>query len=79
MKEAIQQKKVAYKKMCENQSEENKARYKNIKNRTKKAIADSKRKEAEKELTKLNEKSNNIFTLVKLRKKMGKILKEVDA
>ena len=32
VKEAIQQKKVAYKKMCKNQSLENKARYKNIKN-----------------------------------------------
>ena len=30
------------------------------------------RKEAEKELTKLNEKSNNIFTLVKVIKKDGK-------
>ena len=58
--------------MCENRSEQNKARYKNIKNRTKKVIADSMRKEAEKKLTKLNEKPNNIFTLVKFTKKDGK-------
>ena len=32
MKEAIQQKIVANKKMCKNRSEENKAKYKNIKN-----------------------------------------------
>ena len=30
VKKAIQQKKVAYKEMCENQSEENKTKYKNI-------------------------------------------------
>ena len=41
MKEAIQQKKVAHKKMCKNRSEENKAKYKNIKNRTKKVVANS--------------------------------------
>ena len=34
MKEAISQKKVAYKKMCKNQSEKNKAKYKNIINYT---------------------------------------------
>ena len=48
VKEAIQQRKVAYK-MCKNQSEENKAKYKNIKNRTKKVVANSMKKEAEKE------------------------------
>ena len=58
MKEAIQQKKVAYKKMCENRPEENKAKYKNIKTRTKKVVANSMKKEAEKELTKLNKKLN---------------------
>ena len=47
VKEAIQQKKVAYKNKCENRSEENKARYKNIKNRTKKVVANSMRKEAD--------------------------------
>ena len=72
MKEAIQQKKVAYNKMCKNQSEENKAKYKNIKNRTKKVVANAMRKEAEKELTKSNKKPNNIFTLVKFMKKDGK-------
>ena len=46
VKEAIQHKKVAYK-MCKNRSEENKAKY-NIKNQTKKAVANSMRKEAEK-------------------------------
>ena len=35
-------------------------------------VANSMRKEAEKELTKLNTKPNNIFTLVKFMKKDGK-------
>ena len=48
MKEAIQQKKVGYKKICKTQSEENKVKYKKIKNRTKKAVANSMRKETEK-------------------------------
>ena len=72
MKEAIQQNKMANKKMCKNRSEENKARYKNIKNRTKNVVANSIRKEAEKNLTKLNKKQNTIFTLVKFMKKDGK-------
>ena len=58
MKEAIHQKKVAYKKICENRSENDMAGYKNIKNRTKKVVTNSMRKE-------LNEKQNNIFTQVK--------------
>ena len=68
VKEAIQQKKVAYKKMCKNRSEENKVKC-NIKYRTKKVVTNFMRKEAEKELTKLNEKPNTIFTLVKFMKK----------
>ena len=56
VKEAIQQKKAACKKMCKNRSEENKAKYKTIRNRTKKVVADSMRKEAEKVLAKLNKK-----------------------
>ena len=55
MKETIQQKKVAYKKICKSRLEENKVKYKNIKNSTKKMVANSMRKEAEKELTKLNQ------------------------
>ena len=57
VKEAIGQKKVPYKKMCINRFEENTTRYQNRKNQTKKAIADSRKKE----LTELNEKSKSIF------------------
>ena len=71
VKEAIQQKKVIYKKMCENRSEENKTRYKNIKNQTEKVVANSTRKEADR-VNILNEKPNNIFTLVQFMKKDGK-------
>ena len=39
VKKAIQQKKVAYEKRYKNRLEENKAKYKNIKNRTKKVVA----------------------------------------
>ena len=49
VKEAMQQKQVAYKEMWKNQSEKNKAKYKNIKIQTKKVIANSMRREAEKE------------------------------
>ena len=72
VKKAIQQNKVAYKKMCKNRLEENKAKYKNIKNRTKKMVANSTKKEAEKELTKLKKKPQNIFTPVKFIKPDGK-------
>ena len=56
MKEAIQQKKVICKKICENRSEENKARYRNTKNRTNKVVANSMRKESER-VNKLKKKN----------------------
>ena len=65
MKEAIQSKKVAYRNMCINRSEESKARYENIKNQTKKVITKSMRKEAKQELAKLSKTTNNVFKLVK--------------
>ena len=55
VKEAIQQKKVADKKMHKNRLEENKARY-NIKNRTKKVVANSRRKKAKK-INKIEQKT----------------------
>ena len=62
--------------MCKNPLEGNKTKYKNIKNRTKKMVANSMKKEAEEELTKLNKKPNNIFTLVKFIKSDGKDIEE---
>ena len=61
--------------MCKNRSEKNKARYKNTKNRTKKMIGNSIRKEADIVLTKLNKKPYNTFTLVKFMKNDGKDIK----
>ena len=55
--EAIQQKKVANKKMCANQSEENKARYKHVKNQAKKVMVNSMRKHAKKEFKKNEQKT----------------------
>ena len=53
LKEAIHQKKVTYKKMCKNQLEENKTRYKNTKNQMKKVVANPIKKEAEKRVNKI--------------------------
>ena len=57
VKEAIARKKV-YKELCKDRTEENKARYKTMKNRAKKAVAKAMRKEAEQELCKLSENPN---------------------
>ena len=44
-----------------------------------KIIANSMKKKAEKELTKLREKASNIFELINLLERIEKILKEKDA
>ena len=62
MKETIQQK-MAHKKMCENLSQENKA---------KKVVANSMRKEAEKELAKLNKKNKQHFCAGEIHEKRWK-------
>ena len=48
MKEAVQRKKVASKKICKTRSEENKAKYRYIKNPTKKVVTYSMRKKLKK-------------------------------
>ena len=65
--------------LVEYSSEEEKAKSRNMKNLAKKVVVDFIGKEAEKELTKLNQKPNNIFRLVTFVKKMEKIMKEEDA
>ena len=47
MKEAIARKKEAHKVLCKNRTEENKARYKNMKNRANKVVAKAMKEEAE--------------------------------
>ena len=61
MKEAKQQKKVAHKKISKNRLEENKTKYKYIKNRTKKVVANSMRKEMEKRVNKIEQKTKLHF------------------
>ena len=72
VKEAIARKKDALKEMRKNDTEENKARYKNMKNRAKKVVARAMRGEAEKRLSELSENPNKVFKLVKKMKKDGK-------
>ena len=72
VKEAIARKKEVYKELCKDRTEENKARYKTMKNRAKKAVAKAMRKEAEQELCKLSENPNEVFKFVKSMKKDGR-------
>ena len=54
-----------------NRLEKNKARYKNIKNRTNKEVTNPMRKKAQK-MNKSEPKTNHIFKLMKFMKKDGK-------
>ena len=47
MMEAVSRKKEAHKAMCQNSTEENKRRYKIMKNKAKKAVSKAKREKAE--------------------------------
>ena len=58
MKEAIARKKDAYKEMCKSGTETNKARYKNVKNRTKKVVAKAMKEAVKWELRELSEHPN---------------------
>ena len=62
VKEAIPQKKVAYKKMCENQTEKNKVKYNIL---AKKVVANSMRKVAER-VNQIEPKTNNFLQMGKL-------------
>ena len=72
VKEAVARKRAAYKELCKNSSDENKTRYKTMKNQTKKVVARAMRRETEKQLKGLEEKPNGVFKLVKCMKKDGK-------
>ena len=76
MKEAVARKRAAYKELCKNSSDENKTRYKTMKNQTKKVVARAMRRETEKQLKGLEEKPNGVFKLVKCMKKDGKDVDE---
>ena len=68
----IARKKDVHKEMCKSGTEENKARYKNMKNRVKKVVAKAMKEAAEQELRELSEHPNKVFKLVKSMKKNGK-------
>ena len=64
LKEAIARKKDVHKEMCKSGTEANKARYKNMKNRTKKVVAKAMKDAAEQQLKELSEHPNKVFKLV---------------
>ena len=79
MKEAIARKKDAHKEMCISETEANKARYKNMKNRAKKVVSKAMKEAVKRELRELSKHPNKVFKLVKSTKKDGKMLREEDA
>ena len=56
---------MVHKAMCENRTEENKRRYKSMKNTAKEAVSEALREKAEEVLTELQHCSNWIFILTK--------------
>ena len=72
MKRAIRQEKAVIKRCAKIDRRKTRLNYRNMKNLAKKVVVNFLRKKAEKELTKLNKDSNNIFTAVIFMKKHGK-------
>ena len=63
--ETVSRKKEAHKAMCQNSTEENKRRYKSMKNRANKAVSKAIREKSEDALTELQNCPNWMFRLVK--------------
>jgi len=72
VKEAILNKKAAYKELCKNDNGNNKAIYKKMKKQAKNVIRKAMRKEAELQMEGLRSDPNKIFRLVKSTKRDGK-------
>ena len=72
VKEAIADKKVAFKELCKNRTEENKVRYVRMRNRAKRVVAKAMKEEAVQELKELDKSPNEVFKFVKSMKKDGK-------
>ena len=64
MKEAVSRKKDAHKAMCQNSTEENKRRYKSLKNKAKKAVSKAMTEKTEKVLSELLNGPSEVFRLV---------------
>ena len=65
VKEAVSRRKEAHKAMCQNSSEENKRRYKSMKNKANKAVSRAMREKDELVHTELQDCPNWMFMLVK--------------
>ena len=63
---------MAFKELCRFQSEENKTKYKRIRNQTRKIVARAMRMEANQELNNLYQNSNSIFYFLRRMKKEEK-------
>ena len=72
LRDAINQKKKAFKLWCINRSAENKNSYRKARNETKKAIAKAMKQEAEEEMSVLFTKPNDVFKFVNFMRKEGK-------
>ena len=72
VKEAITRRKDAYKELCKNGTDENKARYKNMKNHAKKMVAKAMKEEVEKGLREVCENPSKVWKMMKCMKKDGR-------
>ena len=61
VKESVTRKKEAHKVMCQNSTEENKRRYKSMKNKENKAVSKAMREKVEEALTELQNCPNGMF------------------
>ena len=71
VKDAIDQKKKAFKLWCTNRSTESKNNYRMARNKTKKVIAKAMKQEAEEEMSVLCIKPNDVFKCAKFMRKEG--------
>ena len=72
VKDTIARKKAAFKELCRFPSEENKTKYKRIRNQTRKIIAEAMRMEANQELNNLHQNCKSVFYFFRRMKKEGK-------
>ena len=64
LREVVSRKEDAHKAMCQNSTEENKRRYKSMKNKTKKAVSQAMREKAEEVLSELQYCPDGMFRLI---------------
>ena len=76
VKDTIARKKAAYKELCRFPSQENKIKYKRIRNQTRKTVARSMRMKANQELSYLYQNCDSIFYFLRRMKKEGNDVEE---